>query len=276
LSLEDKENTNNWDFQVFLEKRGMLIQFCSDLHLEFKENEAYIVDNPLPVVGDILILAGDIIPFSKQHRHNYFIDYVSANFKATYWLPGNHEFYDWDAVTGSGHIHEEIRHNVFLVNNDTVILDGVTLIFSTLWSHINPMAEIIVRERVNDFKLIKHFEEKLSVKDYNFFHGRSLVFIEKEIEKRYAGPIVMVTHHVPTFKNYPKKYKADILNSIFATELYDIVEDSRFDYWIYGHHHNNIPSFMIGKTHLVTNQLGYVRHNEHRDFVPGRVIKIEI
>lgn len=34
----------------------MIIQYASDLHLEFADNWRYLRDNPLEVKGDILIL----------------------------------------------------------------------------------------------------------------------------------------------------------------------------------------------------------------------------
>lgn len=37
----------------------MKIQYASDLHLD-AENGSFIKHNPLPVTGDILVLAGDI------------------------------------------------------------------------------------------------------------------------------------------------------------------------------------------------------------------------
>ena len=37
----------------------MIIQFVSDLHLEFIENRLYLDKNPLSVVGDVLLIAGD-------------------------------------------------------------------------------------------------------------------------------------------------------------------------------------------------------------------------
>ena len=74
----------------------MTIQYASDLHLEFPENEAELWNNNLKPCADILILAGDIVPFKKIDEQAWFFDYVSANFKTTCWVPGNHEYYHYD------------------------------------------------------------------------------------------------------------------------------------------------------------------------------------
>jgi predicted phosphodiesterase len=67
----------------------MKIQYCSDLHLEFPENKEYILYNPLSPEADILILAGDIIPFAVLDKHNDFLDYISRTFKTTFWVQSN-------------------------------------------------------------------------------------------------------------------------------------------------------------------------------------------
>lgn len=67
---------------------------------------------------------------------------------------------------------------------------------------------------------------------------------------------------------------SDILNEAFAVELFNLIESSNVDFWIYGHHHSNTPEYTIGKTKLLTNQLGYVQRNEHKLFETGKVIKI--
>ena len=60
--------------------------------------------------------------------------------------------------------------------------------------------------------------------------------------------------------NYPEKYRGDVLNEAFAMELYDLIEDNGPDCRIFGHRHYYVPDFMIGKTNLATNQLGYVKY----------------
>ena len=77
---------------------------------------------------------------------------------------------------------------------------------------------------------------------------------------------VIVTHHVPTFRNYPEKYKDSFINEAFAVELLDFIRTFAPDYWIYGHTHGNTPNFEIGNTKLRTNQLGYVKYEEQEDF----------
>ena len=54
-------------------------QYCSDLHLEFPDNKKYLKANPLQPKGDILLLAGDVVPFIAIANHKDFFDYVSDN-----------------------------------------------------------------------------------------------------------------------------------------------------------------------------------------------------
>jgi predicted phosphohydrolase len=252
----------------------MKLQFASDLHLEFPANKLFIKENPLQPLGEVLILAGDIVPFDLLDKNKDFFNYVSEHFETTYWLPGNHEYYRFDIAKKSGVLNEKIRSNVFLVNNTSMIHKNTKLIFSTLWSKISSGHQWQIEISLNDFNLIKNKSFRFTAEAYNQLHDQCLNLIKSEIKNNTVEKLSVFTHHCPTFVNYPVQYKGDILNEAFATELYDLIELSDIDYWVYGHHHTNTSEFTIGKTKLLTNQLGYVHLNEHDLFKANKCFEI--
>jgi predicted phosphohydrolase len=184
---------------------SLKLQYCSDLHLEFPANKGFIMQHPLQPAGDILVLAGDILPFGLMDKHKDFFDYVSDHFETTYWLPGNHEYYHFDIEKKSGTLNEKIRSNVFLVNNATVEHGNTRLIFSTLWSRISPGYQWQIERSLNDFHVIKYKGYRFSAERYNQLHQESLTFIKQACGKNKEENTVVLTHHVPTFLNYPEQ-----------------------------------------------------------------------
>jgi len=221
------------------------IQYCSDLHLEFRENENFLRQNPIEPLGEILVLAGDIIPFILQHKVNWFFDYLSDNFQHTYWIPGNHEHYHSSIDNFNVPLYEKIKNNVSILNNRVVIYKNVELIFSTLWSHISAPNHLVIERSVSDFSLIKYNGKKLRPIDFNQLHKTDLAFLKSASAVKSDNQRIIVTHHVPTLQNYPQQYKNSNINEAFALELYNFIFESQADYWIYGHHHINTPEFKM-------------------------------
>jgi predicted phosphohydrolase len=252
----------------------MTLQYCSDLHLEFEDNRSYLEENPIVPKGEILLLAGDIMPFTRIGRYQDFFDMLSDSFEMTYWIPGNHEYYHSELADKFDPLNEKIRSNVSLVNNHSVIHGNTKLILSTLWSSISPENGQEIAWRMNDFKIIRYNGNPFTPARASQLHEHCKAFIANAHAEIKTERTVVVTHHLPTFVNYPARYKGDILNEAFATELCDFIDPSNIDYWIFGHNHHNTHEFRIGKTKLVTNQLGYVHRNEHAEFRSDSVIRI--
>ncbi|MEJ1237749.1 metallophosphoesterase [Chryseolinea sp. T2] len=250
----------------------MKIQYCSDLHLEFPANQKYLQENPIKPTGDILMLAGDIVPFAAMEKADNFFNFVSDSFEHVYWIPGNHEYYRADISQRTGSFHERIRSNVSLLNNTLIVHGGVRLLFSTLWSRIDFSKELIIRKAMADFRLIRNKGNKISVDDYNWLHEECLAFLSNELALSTEQKTIVVTHHLPTFVNYPEKYRFSELNSAFATELYELIELSKAAYWIFGHNHEVVQDFKIAETTLTSNQLGYVEYGEHLKFSVDKMI----
>lgn len=254
----------------------MKIQYASDLHLEFPENWNWILNNPLPVVGDILILAGDIVPIHLVEQYHVFFDFLSSNFEQVYWLPGNHEFYYNDVAPFARHISKPIRKNVLLVNNASFIHHRVKLIFTTLWGHIRPQEKFIIEKHVSDFMLIRYNEFAFTIEHFNELHAIALDFLAHELSEEFetTDKKIVISHHVPTKINYPERYVKSAINPAFAVELKEFILQHEPDYWIYGHHHCNVSDFSIGHTRILTNQLGYVRYNQHGSFCGEKTIHL--
>jgi predicted phosphohydrolase len=244
----------------------MKVQYASDLHIEFFVNKSYLKNKPILPVGDVLILAGDIVPLGLLDQHYDFFQYLSDHFANTYWIAGNHEYYQFNLIEKQGVFNEKITNNVHLINNTTIRINNIDFLFTTLWSHISPRNQWEIQNRMNDFHLIKYGNDLLSVEQYNMLHQKSLEFLKSALNVPKENAKVVVSHHVPSFKNYPERYKGDVLNEAFGVELFDLILSYCPDYWIYGHTHSNTEMFSIGKTKLLTNQLGYCRYNEHDSF----------
>ena len=250
----------------------MLVQICSDLHLEFAQNRDWIRAHPLVPKAEILLIAGDTYYINEKLNTLDFIKRVSDQFKAVYLVPGNHEYYDgFDTATAIGTMFESITSNVFLVNNYTTQIDDVQFVFSTLWSTIQKNI-LAIMNGMTDFRRIQFENERFTVHHFNQLHEACFEFIKEAVNRN--GKKIVVTHHLPSVLCNAEEFKNSLLNDAFCVEKTNFILNSTIDYWVYGHSHRNLNDFKIGTTQMVTNQLGYVGKNEHTTFSLEKVIEI--
>jgi Icc-related predicted phosphoesterase len=247
---------------------AMRIQYCSDLHLEFEQNNDFIIKNQLSVCGDILILAGDIVPLHDELLTDPFFRFISDNYKKVFWVPGNHEFYHRNMNEFSNSFNIELNDKISIVHNVELYYEDIRFIFSTMWSKISRSNEKIIEQCVSDFKCIANNNRNLKAKDVNVYHEESFRFIQQSLTNKKCRT-VLVTHHSPSLLCNSAAHNNSPINEAFCADLTDFIEKSEVNFWIYGHSHFNQKPLFIGNTIMLTNQLGYVHINEHNEFKPN-------
>jgi Icc-related predicted phosphoesterase len=254
----------------------MHIQYASDLHLEFKENSLYLYENPLSVMGEILVLAGDILLFGKNKLEQHpFLDWCADNFRETYIIPGNHEYYDGVELSKSIIDFEYfLRPNVRYINNKSIIINHTEFFFTTLWCVIDIAQLISVQMGVTDCHRIIFNGRRFTSQDYEVVHQQCFSWLKKALEVSSAEHKVIVTHHCPTDRFHDPRFVESSINSAFVVRLDYFIEHSNADYCIFGHTHYNSGGTTIGKTQMICNQLGYVKYQEHKKFNPEAFICI--
>ena len=272
----------------------MRIQFVSDLHLEFEQNRLWLEENPLEVTGEILLIAGDTayldVPESGRDTYSQyaFWDWASEHYKQVIVCLGNHDFYGYyDLATMPDGYCKQIRHNVHAYYNKVLHLTAeggltsnsecglIAIIVSTLWSFIEPFDAYQTEKGVSDFYRILYNGHRLTADDFNAEHERCFDSVRKAVKESKAKTKIVLTHHVPTQQCTAKEFQGSSINGAFTVELGNYIVDSDIDYWIYGHSHRNIDA-QIGKTKILSNQLGYISHGEflRNGFKSGKMIEI--
>jgi predicted phosphodiesterase len=254
----------------------MKINIVSDLHLEFGYQT-------LPG-GEVLILAGDIAEkrsISKALHSTKpigylpgaykcwdFFEYECAKYDKVFYVMGNHEHYH-------NHFHkteQELReilngYNITVLEDECEEYNGVLFVGSTLWTDCNrgdPITAMTLKYSMADYKVITQHNKasdvyhKLTPEHTAEVHLKSKEYIFKIVELNKDKPIVVVTHHGPSFASVNEKYAHDTtMNGGYASELSDIIVDCpQIKLWVHGHMHDPVD-YMIGETRVVSNPKGY-------------------
>lgn len=156
-----------------------------------------------------------------------------------------------------------------------VRIGNADIITSTLWAHIDIKDAYSTERYVSDFRRIRYGDNLLTAADFNREHAKCLNFVKQAVANSTMRTKIVLTHHVPTGFCTAPEFSGSNINGAFTVELGNYIADSDIDYWIYGHSHRNIDA-RIGRTRILSNQLGYIAHNEHiaNGFKPERVIEL--
>jgi Icc-related predicted phosphoesterase len=265
----------------------MKIQIVSDLHLEFSD-----INIKNEVNADVLILSGDIMiaqdlhdhaaadfnPYShgafaelgrKQQRVQRFRDFLkrcSFQFPHTFYVAGNHEFYNGKFFAGIDYLREECAKfpNVYFLERDTKVIDDVVFIGGTLWTDLNnhdPITMHAIKDMMNDYRIIRNDYRayaKLSPEDTALRHKLTKEYFKLMLSDHKESKCVIVGHHSPsklsTHQQYANQY---LMNGGYSSDMSQFILDHpQIKLWTHGHTHHPFD-YTIGETRIVCNPRGY-------------------
>lgn len=222
----------------------MKIQYISDIHTEFYHPVLEIptlankVVNAIPE-ADVLILAGDIGAYYKFDNLEVFLDIVTLRYKYVLYVKGNHEYYDnFKSYSNMLEIEQAYINlqnkykNLYLLDNDHIVLDGKLFVGTTLWFDVDNPEAILRKEYMNDYHYISEGEDYIRqqmIKANLFMH--SLANELPQID-------IFISHHgvAPVFH---EKFRGSVNNVFFYRDISKYIEELDIKYIIQGHQHWN-------------------------------------
>ncbi|TIO79318.1 MAG: phosphatase [Mesorhizobium sp.] len=252
----------------------MKIWLFSDLHLEVAN-----LRQPLAVPdADVCVVAGDLCR-APANGVRWLAGNIARAMPCVY-VAGNHEFYKGSIKEGleGGRAAAARFPNVHLLENDLVVIGGVRFIGATLWTDYRieghpELAMLHVRELMNDYRKIAlqrnpwlRFVPETAYR----LHQESRRFIETALKEDLITTVV-VTHHLPHARSIPSRFKGDLLNAAYASDLSEVIEAGAPALWLHGHTHDSCD-YQAGNTRVVCNPRGY--EDQNSDFDPAFVVRV--
>lgn len=255
----------------------MKVYYCSDLHNEFGTCNESLGE------GELLLLAGDVLTEPLVQRRAHLLDrFVESlrRFDRVLYIPGNHEPYD-DSVENTYDVIQDwlvknAKHVEFLPKSTSVEINGITFLCTALWTDFNGADPYIMRQagkRMNDYRMITCHGRPLDPADVLNWHREAIEFLKIELAK--PGPKIVMSHHAPHERGLNRNHSGRDLDYCYYSDLTDLIEGAvDLRYWVHGHTHV-VTEYKIGNTTVLSNQRGYIGHEDLAYRFGARFFEVE-
>ena len=256
------------------------ILLMSDLHIEFGKLSVPKTQ------ADVAVLAGDIhvgveaATWSDRLARRLGIPVVH--------VAGNHEHYGSLRRPG-GHMGGTIAElraaaaasagRVTFLERATAVVAGVRFVGCTLWTDYelfgDPAEDMAHAEiAMTDYQTIAYRPGiRFTTNDARREFMLAVRFLKAELAQPFDGATVVVTHHLPSLRSVPERFKDDRLSAAFASHLDELVAASVAELWCHGHTHWSCD-YVIGTTRVLCNPRGYDDFALNPRFDPGLTAEV--
>lgn len=255
----------------------MKLWILSDLHIDVNRRFPFELRQPRPA-HDIVIIAGDICQGLAEGVR--FIASQRLNTKPVVYVAGNHEFYGHDRYgeLAAGRAEAARHPNLYLLERDSVVIDGVEFLGCTLWTDykyagVREQARAMhwAARRISDHRLISAGKGAWSPEEALAEHEASRNWLSEQLAQSTPRPRVVVTHHAPSRQSVQPRYRDDLLTAAFASDMDELITKATL--WVHGHLHAS-TDYRLGDCRVVANPRGYVGIKEDREFDPALTVEL--
>jgi predicted phosphodiesterase len=265
-------------------------QLLSDLHLE---TQPHLQFAPAPG-AELLVLAGDIgsyQPGSALPGEDFGLERFSP---ARGWpvpvlfVPGNHEYDNLDFDATHARLRQTCeRLGITWLERETLVLQGVRFIGTTLWSDFDALA----LQQPDTTRALKQRDKGLRAANFYLpktcatLRGEPLLaegwrelglecqaWLREALSQPFDGPTVVVTHFAPSLRSADPRYGLTPGTAGFCNALDDLLPQAQL--WLHGHLHCR-HDYRLGNCRVVANPLGYARKGEQEGFRPDLVLQVQ-
>lgn len=269
------------------------IQVLSDIHLEF-----YKTLPKFKPLAKYLFLAGDIGTIESKYdtKIKKFLTYCSENWEKTFYVLGNHEFYQTNKIAAKKKSFEELNDeykqicsqfsNVYLLNDSSEeIIPGLNVYGTTLWTR-NYNCPYNLSDYFNDYNMIgiKSTNSTTLINEcfIDNLSKSQLVQLNEYLNKinQTNTKTIIMTHFPPIRQGSSNpKYSSQpayIANYFSWNNISDKLNCLNVVGWISGHTH---WSYDITRNNIryIANQTGYKEeiYTGESGFTPDKIFEIE-
>lgn len=242
----------------------MNIQILSDLHFEFHRDRGEKFVRELdPTDVDVLVVAGDLALAQNGLLHA--LRLLCARYLHVVFVAGNHEYYNTNPldVAETQKIASKAIGNLHWLERETVTINGIRFVGTTLWFPDDPLA-FAYRRQLNDFHMIGDFDPWV----FNECKA-SVSFLQNTVQEK----DVVVTHYLPSMRSVAPRYLDSPLTRFFVCPVDDVIIKNRPKVWIHGHTHDSC-GYPLEETQILCNPYGYHAHETNRQFDQKLVVTV--
>ena len=175
--------------------------------------------------------------------------------------PGRKAYFGFSKNFDADPKHRKYAFDQFtFLRDESISIDGVHFFGGTMWTNFNggnAEAMRTAQMQMNDFRLIRKADHSpLLPSDTISLHDHYVQKLLAWFDEDLAGPRVVVSHHAPVINPRTQYMGSPLMPAFNSLDMQAIIEKHQLDLWIYGHTHE-CDDQAIGKTRIVSNQLGY-------------------